>query len=171
MSIKLIRPTLEMKEEALAYRQAHFDAGEYIISGSELLDQTEDYEEWVKGIEANTSPETVNPQWVLTDTFFAVDEAGKIVGIIDLRHELNDFLKDFGNVGYSVKPSERRKGYATEMFRQIREIAKASGMKQLQMAVHRDNQPSVKTIVNAGGVACRSFIAEEKWADSYLITL
>jgi len=169
--IKLVRPTLEMKEEAMAYRQAHFDAGEHVISGSELLDQTEDYAQWVQDVAANTSPETVNPAWVVTDTFFAVDENDSIVGIIDLRHSLNDFLQDFGNVGYSVKPSERRKGYATEMFRQVREIARQAGMQELHMAVHRDNEPSVKTIVNAGGVVCRSFIAEEKWADMYLIQL
>lgn len=171
MKIKLVRPTLEMKEEALAYRQAHFDAGEQVISGSELLDQTEDYAQWVQSVSANTSPETVNPAWVVTDTFFAVDENNKIVGIIDLRHTLNDFLQDFGNVGYSVKPSERRKGYATEMFRQVREIARLAGMEELHMAVHRDNEPSVKTIINAGGVAYRSFIAEEKWAEMYLVTL
>ncbi|MBE5881208.1 MAG: GNAT family N-acetyltransferase [Lachnospiraceae bacterium] len=171
MKIKLVRPTLEMKEEALAYRQSHFDAGEHEISGSELLDQTEDYAQWVQSITANTSPETVNPAWVVTDTYFAVDENDKIVGIIDLRHSLNDFLQDFGNVGYSVKPSERRKGYATEMFCQVREIARQAGMKELHMAVHRDNEPSVKTIVNAGGVAYRSFIAEEKWADMYLVRL
>ena len=169
--IKLVRPTLEMKEEALAYRQSHFDAGEHEISGSELLDRTEDYAQWVQNVAANTSPETVNPAWVVTDTFFAVDENNKIVGIIDLRHTLNDFLQDFGNVGYSVKPSERRKGYATEMFRQVREIARLAGMKELHMAVHRDNEPSVKTIVNAGGEAYRSFIAEEKWADMYLVRL
>jgi len=171
MKIKLVRPTLEMKEEALAYRQSHFDAGEHEISGSELLDQTEDYAQWVQSITANTSPETVNPAWVVTDTYFAVDENDKIVGIIDLRHSLNDFLQDFGNVGYSVKPSERRKGYATEMFCQVREIARQAGMKELHMAVHRDNEPSVKTIVNAGGVAYRSFIAEEKWADMYVVKL
>ncbi|MBQ8199674.1 MAG: GNAT family N-acetyltransferase [Lachnospiraceae bacterium] len=169
--IKLVRPTLEMKEEAMAYRQAHFDAGEHVISGSELLDQTEDYAQWVQDVAANTSPETVNPAWVVTDTFFAVDENDSIVGIIDLRHSLNDFLQDFGNVGYSVKPSERRKGYATEMFRQVREIARQAGMQELHMAVHRDNEPSVKTIVNAGGVVCRSFIAEEKWADMYRVQL
>ena len=169
--IKLVRPTLEMKEEALAYRQSHFDAGEHEISGSELLDQTEDYAQWVQSITANTSPETVNPAWVVTDTYFAVDENDNIVGIIDLRHTLNDFLQDFGNVGYSVKPSERRKGYATEMFRQVREIARRAGMKELHMAVHRDNEPSVKTIVNAGGAVYRSFIAEEKWADMYVVKL
>ena len=67
----------------------------------------------------NASQDTVNPSWVVTDTYIAFDENDDIVGIIDLRHELNDFLKDFGNCGYSVRPSQRRKGYATKMLKLI----------------------------------------------------
>ena len=80
-----------------------------IINGSELLDKTENYEDWLKAITDNTNIETVNPNWVVTDTFFAVDETERLIGIIDLRHTLNDFLKDLGNCGYSVRPSERKK--------------------------------------------------------------
>lgn len=47
---------------------------------------------------------------VVTDTYFAVNETGRIAGIVDLRHELKGFLLDFGNSGYSVRPSERRIG-------------------------------------------------------------
>lgn len=83
-----------------------------IISGSESLDQTDSYDEWLKTVTNNIIIETVNPNWVVTDTFFAVDETNKIIGIIDLRHTLNDFLKDLGNCGYSVRPSEKKKGYA-----------------------------------------------------------
>ena len=45
--IVLVRPTLEWKEEALAYRREHFQNGERVIYGSELFDQTEKYEEWL----------------------------------------------------------------------------------------------------------------------------
>ena len=78
--------------------------------------------------------------WLVTDTFFAVRVSdNKIVGIVDLRYRLNDFLKDFGNCGYSVRPSERRKGYATEILRQICLVAKEHGLKQLQLSVEKDN--------------------------------
>lgn len=60
-----------------------------IINGSELLDKTDDYDEWLKAVIANTKMETVNPNWVVTDTFFAVDETNRMIGIIDLRHTLN----------------------------------------------------------------------------------
>lgn len=171
MTIKLIRPTLEWKEKALEYRAEHFNHGEMIINGSELLDKTDSYEEWLKSVTDNILPETVNPDWVVTDTFFAVDENERIVGIIDLRHTLNDFLKDFGNSGYSVRPSERRKGYATEMLRQVLQVAKQAGLQEVHLSVERNNEPSVKTIVRNGGTYERSFEFEGEEADIYRIVL
>ena len=110
MDIKLVRPTLKHKVMALEYRKEHFDNGESTINGSELLDKTESYEEWLNSVTNNANTQTVNPNWVLTDTFFAVDNATqRIVGIIDLRHTLNDFLVNYGNCGYSVRPSEEKK--------------------------------------------------------------
>lgn len=169
--IRLVRPTLEYKSKALEYRQEHFDNGENIINGSELLDKTENYEEWLKSVKDNENPATVNPSWVVTDTFFAINDEDEIVGIIDLRHTLNDFLKDFGNSGYSVRPSQRQKGYATEMLRQVLDVARGAGLKELHLSVEKENLPSVKTIVKNGGVYERSFEFEGEQADIYKIEL
>ena len=169
--IRLVRPALEHKEKALAYRQEHFDHGENIINGSELLDKTECYEEWLQSIKNNENPETVSSDWVVTDTFFAVDEQDEIVGIIDLRHTLNDFLKDFGNSGYSVRPSQRKKGYATQMLKLILEVAREAGLTELHLSVEKDNIPSIKTIIKNGGVYERSFEFESELADIYRIEL
>ena len=163
--IRLVRPTLEHKRKALEYRQEHFDHGENIINGSELLDKTESYEKWLQSIKNNEKPETVNLDWVVTDTFFAVDDKEQIVGIIDLRHTLNDFLKDFGNSGYSVRPTQRQKGYATEMLRQILTVARDAGLKELHLSVEKENLPSVKTILKNGGIYERSFEFEGELAD------
>lgn len=170
--IRLVKPTLELKKEALEYRQEHFDFGEQIINGSELFDKIVLYEEWFEKVIANADKETVDPNWVLTDTFFAVRMSdNKIVGIADLRYQLNDFLKDFGNSGYSVRPSERKKGYATEILRQICLIAKEYGLKQLQLSVEKDNIASIKTIEKNGGTYFRSFTFENEEAYVYLIKL
>lgn len=170
--ISLIRPTLELKEEALAYRREHFAHGEDIINGSELFDKTESYEEWLSAVTLNMNPETVNENWVVTDTFFAVrEDDNKIIGIIDLRHTLNDFLKDLGNCGYSVRPSERNKGYATEMLGQVCDIARKYGMPKLKLSVEKNNLASVRTIQKNGGVYSYSFMFENEQADVYVIKL
>jgi predicted acetyltransferase len=169
--IELVRPTIEHKSEALAFRSEFFDHGETIINGSELLDKMDSYEEWLQSVTNNTSKNTVNPNWVVTDTYFAVNEKGRIVGIIDLRHELNDFLTDLGHCGYSVRPSERRKGYACEMLSLIIIRAKEAGLTELQLSVERTNEPSVKTVIKNGGVYERSFDIEGKKADVYMIKL
>lgn len=171
-NIVLVRPTLELQEKALEYRNEHFQHGEDIIYGSELFDKTESYEEWLSSVTLNTSPQTVNENWVVTDTFFAVRISDdKIVGIIDLRHTLNDFLKDLGNCGYSVRPSERKKGYATEMLYLLLQAAREAGMKELHISVEKENTASIKVIQKNGGVYERSFSFENETADIYKIEL
>lgn len=171
MEIRFVRPTIELRDKATGFRQEFFDNGEMIINGSELLDKTESYDDWLKAVTDNMSEETVSPDWVVTDTFFVLDETDRIIGIIDLRHTLNEFLKDFGNCGYSVRPSERRKGYATKMLRHILGIAKDAGLNVLYLSVERSNEPSIKTILKNGGIYERSFEFEGEQADVYKILL
>ncbi len=169
--ITLKRPIKKYESEAKDFKQEFFDHGEFVINGSELLDRIDSYDEWLKSVTDNTSPDTVNPSWVVTDTYFAFDDNDRIVGIIDLRHELNDFLKDFGNSGYSVRPSERRKGYATQMLGLILKRAGEAGLSRLQLGVERSNEPSIKTITKNGGRYERSFTFEGEEADIYMIDI
>lgn len=91
--------------------------------------------------------------------------------MIDLRHTLNEFLKDLGNCGYSVRPSERKKGYATEMLFQLLQTAKEAKMKELHISVEKENTASIKVILKNGGIYERSFSFENETADIYKIEL
>lgn len=171
--IRLIKPTQDMAAAAMGFRQAFFDSGEQVINGSELLDQeTESYENWQARVEAQASAETADPNWVVTDTFFAVrEEDERIVGIIALRHELKGFLRDFGHCGFSVRPDERCKGYAGKMLQLICERARGLGMPSLQLSAEAANLPSNRVILRAGGVFCRSFDYQGEVAHVYTLPL
>lgn len=167
MPLRFVRPNAELKEKALDFKKEFFDHGERIINGSERLDQMNVYEDWLCAVTNNTSEDSKDPHWVVTDTFFALDSCDQIVGIIDFRHTLNDFLKDLGNCGYSVRPTERKKGYASEMLKQLIDYAKDLGFHELHISVECNNQPSIRTIVKNGGVYERSFTFENEQADIY----
>lgn len=64
-------------------------------------------------------------------TFFLVSDDNKILGAINIRHYLNEYLEKFsGHIGYGVRPSERNKGYAEQMLSMSIPIAKDLGIKK-----------------------------------------
>ena len=171
-NLLLVRPTKDLELLAIEFKNNFFENGEYEINGSELWDKMDNYDEWLEKVSKNISKDTVDQNWVVTDTFFVIREHDKkIIGIIDFRHELNDFLKDFGHCGYSVIPSERKKGYATEMLRQVMEIARKIGLNEIQLSCKKNNISSVKTITKNNGIYCRSFQYNDEIADVFLIKL
>ena len=153
-NIKLVFPGEEMKPEALLYRQEHFDACETVINGSALFDKTDSYDEWLNHIQRNSDGATVQPDWVVSSTFFGVRKSDdRIIGMIDIRHTLNDFLKAYGgHIGYAVRPSERRKGYATEMLWLALDYCRMLGIDKVMLGCYKDNAPSIRTIEKCGGV-------------------
>ena len=77
----------------------------------------------------------------------------RILGAIDIRHELNAYLHTYGgNIGYGIRPSERKKGYATQMLNLALEQCKILGMQKVLITCFKDNVGSAKTILNNGGV-------------------
>jgi len=171
-TLLLVRPTKDLEFQAIEFKNQFFEHGENEINGSELWDKMDNYGEWLEKVTKNISKDTVDQNWVVTDTFFAIRERDKkIIGMIDFRHELNDFLKDFGHCGYSVLPSERKKGYATEMVRQIMEIARRIGLTEMQLSCKKNNIASVKTITNNNGIYSRSFQYNNEAADVFIVKL
>lgn len=167
--ILLVRPSRLYEEKILDFKEEFTENNETIISGGELLDKLH-FDEWLTYVHNNSSIETVSEDWVVTDVFFAYED-NKIVGVISFRHELNEFLKDWGHIGYSVRPSKRSSGIATWMLSQMIIRAKKLGLKSIQLSSYDDNIASTKTILKNGGKRIRSLKYLDKKLNVYIIEI
>jgi len=170
--IRLIFPVESMEESAVEFRQEFFAAGETSISGSYKFDMNRHtYAEWLQILRGNLSLETVNPKFGVSETYFAVNEENEIVGIINLRHTLTEFYRDSGHIGYSVRPSQRGKGYATEMLNAALEKAREAGLQEVKLVCKQSNIASAKVIAKNGGKLVRTFGEDEECREEYCIKI
>ena len=78
---------------------------------------------------------------------------GKVLGMLQLRHCLNETLEKYaGHIGYSVAPSERRKGFAKAMLHDALGICRDIGLKRVLVSCRPENEGSRRTILANGGV-------------------
>lgn len=168
-AIILELPTMQHEIAANQFKEEFFNNQEQIINGSALFDQME-FKQWLDFNKKNSSAATVSDIWVVATTFFAVRKSdNKIVGMIDIRHSLeNEFLAVYGgHIGYAIRPSERKKGYATQMLVMALEYAASINLSKVMLACYADNTASLKTITKCGGV----FSESKKYMDGKSINI
>ena len=92
------------------------------------------------------------------------EEDQKIVGMIQIRLLSNAYLKQYGgNIGYSVAPSERRKGYATQMLKMALTKCRELGIDKVLITCISGNEGSKKTILkNCGTIEAVVYEPDER---------
>ena len=147
--IKLIKPSKEFFNQLKELKQDFINNNESRIQGSGSLDKYENLDEWLKSI--NEIEQGLNPKLVPT-TYYLILSDDEVVGTICMRHYLTKDLEEFGgHIGYSIKPSARRKGFATEALRLILELYKDK-YDEILIMWEDDNIASNKTILANGGI-------------------
>lgn len=172
--LKLVFPTKEYKEQIEEYLKEHFDNGEFDLAGDGGLDKIKNFDEWLLKISKNLSEKTIEENKVPSTIFLGVRKSdNKVIGTIQIRHKLNEkLLKNIGHIGDGVRPSERRKGYATEMIRLALEECKKLGIDRVLMVCYKDNIASRKSIINNGGILENEIQSEDGKIDQrYWISL
>lgn len=156
--IKLLTPTAEYEQQA-----------EYLIAQADSVDTDESfrfagfggldmykgrYSEWLN-VRSDVSQGKNLPQgYVKATTLFAVRKSdNKVVGIVDVRHSLSDYLSKYGgHIGYTVLPEERRKGYGKQILQLALQFCRAIGIENVLLICADHNQASYKTIERCGAV-------------------
>ena len=154
-------------EQILNYKEEFLLNNEIIHGAANMT--TLSIPEWVQFTENTKYKETVTPGFVTAHTFFALDN-DKIVGIINARHELNDYLLNFGgHIGYSVRKSERRKGYAKKMLNYTSEFLFSLGLDKILVTCDKNNIASKRTIESCDGILENEVIEESRITLRYWI--
>lgn len=149
----LLRPDEDNIGQYEDYRREFLESGDS-MDGAGGLRRLESGRAWLDEVERFSRPETVPEGKVLSTQFILVRaEDERLLGMLQLRHYLNDYLETYaGHIGYSVRPSERRKGYAKRMLAMALPEARALGLARVMISCADDNEASRRTILANGGV-------------------
>lgn len=149
----LIRPTAEYSEQIMEYRKEFIAAGNS-MDGCGPLREARNAEDYLRLCREHDDPATVPKHLVPATQFLFIRKSDdRLVGMIQIRRKFNDYLARFGgHIGYSVRPNERRKGYATEMLRMTLPKCRELGLDKVMITCIEDNIGSEKTILANGGV-------------------
>ena len=142
----------DMMEEWLSVEQ---DFSPYMIRRNDYRD----FDYYLENLEIKEEQDGRVPD----STYFCLDQDRNIfVGAVNIRHYLNEsLLFSGGHIGDGIRPSERRKGYATAMIRLALEKCRELGIRRVLMTCDKDNIGSAKSIVNNGGILENEFINAE----------
>lgn len=162
--MKLVFPTIAYKLKAIDFIDEFYEYSS-AINGSGSLDRflkESTYEAWLDKIAADIDIANVQPPRVPALTYFFVrEEDEKIIGMVNLRLALNDFIKnEAGHIGYCIRPTERGRHYASEMLMLALKVYDCIGISDIILTCDKDNPASAKTIISCGGKLDDEFYSE-----------
>lgn len=150
--IRLIQPDEGMREAYLEHMKDWEAAGEEYKKEDQRREIFTDFAGYVKRLRDYARGIGLPEGFVPWSEYWLV-RGRKILATSGLRHRLTEALRDYGgHIGYSVRPSERRKGYATLMLKLLLEKARQLGLDRVLITCNKSNVASARVIRKNGGV-------------------
>ncbi|GIX56081.1 MULTISPECIES: GNAT family N-acetyltransferase [Bacillus cereus group] len=161
MNVSLLTPTTDLQDEYLDFYNEWKDSGETMIPWVITKDPS-NFPAMVQELLDAHNGVNLPESWVPDSTYWLVTDHNRIVGAVNIRHSLTEHLFNAGgHIGYGIRPSERRKGYATKLLELSLEKTKKLNITRALVVCDAVNTASEKTILHNGGVRDDDFIEED----------
>ncbi len=145
--IDFIRPSLEYTKEVGDYRQEFLDVGDH-MDGCGPLRKYDNPHEYIETCTLKSNPDTAEAFGGHAEQFFLVRKPdNRLVGMAQFRFGVDPKFC----IGYSVRPSERRKGYAKMALQNLLLWLKSQGKVSTTISCEPSNEASKKVILSCGG--------------------
>ncbi len=149
-------------DEFLAAGEAHYAnlvswPADEVFGGVEFtreaLQSPAGFAEYAAFLVAQRLDEAPRPSTYVPATELWMADGDEYLGRISLRHELTEVLRTWGgHIGYAVRPSARRRGYATRALGMVLPRCAERGIDPVLVTCDEDNLGSRRTIEKNGGV-------------------
>ena len=141
--LDFILPTEQNREDVLSfYDEIEHTGGECIGIGN-----YKNYDLWLEEMHNRHTGKNL-PDGYVRENFYLCYEEKRLIGVFSLKFELTDFLLNYGgHIGYATRPSDRKRGLATQMLKQGLKLAKKFGFDRILCICDSDNYASEKVIM------------------------
>jgi len=118
-----------------------------------------DFAAFIADLQAEAKGVGLPPDVPAQTTYVLIREDGRALGEIRFRAApLEPVEGGNGHIGYNVRPSERRKSYASAMLALLLSRARALGLLRVMLPVEGENPASVRVIEQNGGRLTRRLL-------------
>ncbi|CQR55314.1 GNAT family N-acetyltransferase [Paenibacillus riograndensis] len=159
--LELIKPSVDLENEYLSFYKEWLDSGEEMYPWVIEKDPT-NFNAMVQFLIDNENGINLPEGWVPDSTYWLINENRKIIGVVNIRHQLSEYLLyRGGHIGYGIRTSERLQGYATQLLALSLQKAKELGISKVLLICDERNKGSFHTIIKNGGIPDSDFIEED----------
>jgi predicted acetyltransferase len=167
-NIKLIIPDIKYEKEFINFINDFKSTGEKLIPfilkfyKGNIIDYVNDLLNFSKGIGV--------PEGLIEHSTFWLKNDFEILGVINIRHRLNDLLiKQGGHIGFGISPKNRKKGYGKQLLKLGLIESKKIGINRVLLTCDKNNVGSSKVIIYNGGVLDSEELIDNKIIQRYWI--
>ena len=162
--MKFVFPCKQYEENAMEFINEFYQHSSPIhgVGGLDRYLKNKSYDEWLLKVIADLDIANIPVGRVPALTYFYVrEEDNKIIGMINIRLALNDMLrKEGGHIGYSVRPTERKKHYGSDMLKEALNVCRTIGINEVSITCDKTNLASAGVVKHCGGKLDDEFYSE-----------